>query len=315
MKFKYGTYEFDINPSSYNKTVKYVGDDPISLSGRVISQPSYNKIEATVDKIFWQPRDKFVEVCSITDVICYNSGNYIGINSALNKFNIYNTNLVYLNYFDISTSLTSIGGITSYGNFIYLNATSAGHNYFYKYNKTTGALVSNLLYTGSSVRGMCNNGNSILYLNDDKSIYSLDYDTGISTLIMTIGTVNDIRGLEYYNGFYYISIDMTTYKLLNTIVGSSIINGVDLGDINEIKSLCLFNDNKLYVCDNTVREYYINSVFNDIYNLEQEVKTGKVKLIDHYGREQYYVVSNLSVSRIKKYQKACQVSFKLEGKL
>lgn len=223
LKFKYGNYEFKRNPSSFDRDLSYVGDNPVTLSGRVIIQPSFYKVKSTIDSVFWQPSERILETVNINDdVICYNSNCFYTYNLITNELRCYDKNFCFIKSINLSPlGIVAVNGITCLGDYVYLNIKNNNNDYmFYKINKNFDGSVANLYSTDELIDDTTLLDDS--YIIDDTSEAAgiiLDYILCITPIINTEidekSSDNNIKSLTN-NGtnLYYID-DNNNIKLYN----------------------------------------------------------------------------------------------------
>jgi hypothetical protein len=321
MKFKYGNYTFAHNPTQADKDITAINDNVMTLSGRVIAQPTFFKNSSTITSTFYQPRDLQLLPYLCTDnVICFNqtTNQFYTYNLASQVIKIYNANFLYISSINCSSlALTSVDDITSMNNSIYLSAS----NLRYGRQMYVVPISTKILSAGNSiaiiVMALANDGNNVYILDNQGNVWI--WHTGSLVFVFNLNTTT--TGLEYSNGFFFTVSPGT--NIMNVIgndirFGYQVIDGIYLSPtLNKtVESLCFKNSNILYYIDssyNSVKGMSINTVNQDIFNLSQQVKSGIVSLSDQYGRTNNVVATEIDIKRLDKLVKSYQVTLKVEG--
>jgi hypothetical protein len=320
-RWKYGNYEFMINPNSYDGKFDIIGDEVRTLSGALISQPTAIIETYDIQSIFYQPRT------SIKSVINIPSGSlvsYIGINICIvNKSNdtiqIYNKNMVYQSSISLlSCSNKNYVGFDIQSDFIWICSNVDSTNEIYYKLNLDGTLSASfniqktILCSGIRVfQG---------YLWSLRTSGNID-KFRITDFVKTV-TIQLPFGL-YYSGIFSDNMflivgnnDNPKPKLYHIDpINGGIINISSCEGIDEISAFLLYDKGLLLLNENLKRMQLlnINTVEADLYKLNKEIETKRfVNLVDDMGINMRVSVVSMNLDRVMGYEYMYQVSMTVQ---
>lgn len=305
-KWKYGNYQFAINPNSQSSKVDMVGDNVRTLSGALISQPTSFEESYDISSVFYQQRSRSLSKISLSNAsgIEYYNNQFYVLNKTNDRIDIYNKNFTFVSSVSLSAVTNksySAFDVASDGFYI-VSSTGTTTDMFYKINLTTGALISNTSLTKPS----SDDATGIRYMNGYVWILRLDgtlekYFTNMTKSL----TIILPSGLSYYgltsDSTYLIIGNNDSYSKIYHIETSAgkIINQISFDDIVSIKDIG-YDGSYFYALNssNQLQTIKGNTVEIDILNLKNEVLTKTyVDIIDDMGVITRVSTSSFSATR------------------
>ncbi len=319
-KWKYGSYEFRINPNAVNSSIQVVGDELRTLTGALISQPTGIRENYGVEAVFYQPRTRVISEISLTaDCVDWYNLKFYAINKANNRIDIYNGNM-------ISESVISLAAITN-KNFKSLDVVSDGiwilcnntgvSDFITKINFSGAITVATktLPIIGGQHITDIEQLSGYLFAIRASEIEQLSMPALVKLSVITTPN-NVINGLSS-DGTYLLlgandlsfgniiyHIDITNGRIINAIASDELKNIVGLA--YDGKDYYGFGLNKL-------QKIQGNTTMVDIYNLEIQIESyGFANLVDDIGIAKRVMISSMSKDRILGYENMYKVSLSIE---
>lgn len=304
-RWKYGNYEFRINPSSAEVSTELVGDTLRTLSGALVSQPSFLKDSYDVESVFYQPRSRVISQVSIQNAafIRYESDRFYVLNKVNDRIDIYSRNM---------SSLTGSIPLTGVSNKSYMSFDIVG-NIIWVVSKagTTSDVVTQLNSSGSVI-----SSGSVSKTIDCSGVR---YFSGSLWLLRTTGKIDLIKPSDFTktrtivlpDGLYYsgissdgnflivgngdsynkiLHIDVASGKIVNQISPSNMGRPVDFA----------YDGKHYYVMSesNGIQKIEGNTVERDLFLFQHEISTKSfVDMYTDMGVKIRAVINDLSIRR------------------
>lgn len=313
-KWKYGAYEFRINPYSQSHKITMVGDEVRTLSGAVISQPTGMVESFSVSSMFYQPNTKVVNKRNLSgaNYIEESNGKIYSLNKTMDKIVVMNSNLVVEKEISLA-NLTNKNyvGFDVIDSSIWI-ATDDGVNRVIYKTDLFGNLIANysLLNKTSTIVGIEVLGTNvfILYNNAILEKYNLTISL-IDTISLPYGVF--YQGLTSNEGFLLAGNSdedyLTIYHIdptLKTVANAIHVDNVLVTDVAVVNGYILVldsNSNVTYLRGNTT--------VLDIFKLEREIELmGYVNMVDDMGVVSRVVVDGITVKRVQGFEHMYDVS-------
>jgi hypothetical protein len=314
LKWKYGNYQFAINPNSQSARISVVGDEVRTLTGALISQPTGLQESYNISAVFFQPRSRALGQTVLTNAIFVKTYNnqFYALNRTNDSIDIYNQSYVFVS----SISLSAVTN-KSYMAFdvqpdgIWIVSDNGANDTVYKIS-LAGALLS----TNSVAKTISASG--------------LRYFNGYLWILRTNGTIDKIRPTDFvkmltlalpYGLYYYGMTSDANYLIVGNndsyskiyhvdSVTAGVVNQITFDNILSITDVA-YDGTKFYILNNTNQLQIImgNTVEIDIYNLQNQITGYKfVNLVDDMGATTRVYVSDFSAERRQEYEHLYNVS-------
>lgn len=313
MRWTYGAFVFEINPNGRSTSTKLVSDDVRTLTGALVSQPSYLEDSHSLTARVYQPRTKLKAITSFPNGISFDF--YVDRIYVLNKINdridvYYKGNLTYETSYTLSSITTNKSYLwlaTSDINvFVASLKTSPNGLYIHKLS-TSGVYVSTLTLTISgTLTGYTYFGGYHWILNNNGGLTKIRPTDGavIATYSLPVGL--QYEGLTHDGDFLIAGnkdsgnkiyhIDSASGKIINQLIDDSIgiFNGIG------------YDGKQFFTLDSTTYKVQIiqgNLVECQIYKLQAQIMINKyVNMIDHVGISRRLFIKELRISRVAEFE-------------
>lgn len=320
-RWQYGNYQFDINPSSFSMDTKLVGDELRTLTGALVSQPSFLQDKYTASTTFYQPRTRVKGLTSFQNGVsidCYNQKTYV-LNKVNDRIDIYNQNYVFQSSLPLSVITTNKAylwiSVNSTGIYIASQRTSPAGLFVHSLNLTGSFLSTLTLASSSTLTGFTNFGGYHWILSNNGNIYKIRPSDGASIITYALpyglyyeGISNDTDFLIVGNKDTFIKVyhvDSTSGRIVNQFSDDTITTFNDIA----------YNGTQYLAINNTSFSLQIilaNTVEAEIYKFKTEMSSKKfVDMIDHLGIIRRVYISSLSIDRSSTSQYMYQVTMSI----
>ncbi|MDP5273673.1 hypothetical protein [Chengkuizengella axinellae] len=328
MRWRYGNYEFHINPDRQSDNITLVGDNVRTLNGTYIAQPTGVVEKLNFESVFYQGRTKIIDEKSLlhADKFCYGADRLYVLNKNQYVIYVYNQNLVQIDemaipgeagqeYISIAVDSRSIWllGLTQNGTYFINNLNIHDATLIHEYE------LSHLLIEPI---GMTCIEDSIVYITDDDGAIEGYHLTGGNDYKVTSFIIpnfpHHVVGLTSYSEFLVIGckqdqqtviyhVDIHTHEIVNTIM---------IEDESGIDDICMDGDHFVTYNKNIKRLTFIrgNTTLLDKYLLEREIESKRnVKLIDDMGVERKVVVESYDATRLMGHEHMYIISMSVQN--
>lgn len=318
--WKYGNYTFISNPSTVEEEVSFVGDIIRTSSGRLIIQPTTYVRNLSLESLFYQPHDSLQEKYYLTSsyISLAVSGMSVFLLRSSGVIDRYNYNMVYLSSLFPTTSGTPIA-LTYDGVSLWLCAEqSTTQHTLYEVSPVDGTVSKSFVYTNTPARavGLGYSGNFpygyLVKLRSDGIVESINPSNGqIVAYHQDIinYTFTSLAGGNCNGDIMYVIKDRSKI-LIYHVNDDKVIDIIDILDTSSYLSISSFNSYFLLIPSsvNEVHRYFLNTVVKDVYDLEKQVVSGKVTMIDEYNNNVQVVVNSYNISRQEGLYKAYRIN-------
>ncbi|MGE4412478.1 MAG: hypothetical protein AB7E45_02115 [Candidatus Caldatribacteriota bacterium] len=318
--WKYGNYTFISNPSTAEEEVSFIGDIIRTSSGRLIIQPTTYVRNLSLESLFYQAHDSLQERYYLASsyISIAVSGTSIFLLRSSGVIDRYNYNMVYLS--SLSPTISGIPIALTYdGVSLWLCAEQSSTQYtLYEVSPVDGSISKTFVYTDVPARavGLGYLGNFpygyLVKLRNDGIVESINPSDGrIVAYHQDIAkyTFTSLAGGNCDVDIMYVIKDGNKVLIYN-VSDDRVIDIIDLV-LNTFSylSICNFNDYFLLIPSsvNEVHRYFLNTVVKDVYNLEKQVASGRVSMIDEYGNNMQVIVNDYNISRREGLYKAYNI--------
>jgi hypothetical protein len=324
-KWKYGNYDFLINPSEQETRIEMVGDEVRMLSGDLISQPTHLKETYSIHATFFQPRNRLISQISLPNVmsISYLGGKFYVLNKTNDRIDVYNSNYVYLSSISLSTIVNKdYQAIDAQPDCFWI--VSSGDETLASTNKDT---VYKIALNGTKISSSLIL-RDIIHLSVDPS--GIKFFAGNLWVLRLNGWIEKYRVsdmanvaiLKLPNGVYYSGLDYDSeYLLVGNNDDYSKIYHVDFSNaqiVNQItfENMAILTDvaydgAKFYAVGTTGKCQIVlgNTVDRDLDRLRKEIKRYSfVDLIDDMSVKTRVAVEEFSEGQRDGFEKMYDVS-------
>lgn len=319
-KWKYGSYEFRINPNAVNSTVQVIGDNVRTLTGAPISQPTGTRENYSVESVFYQPRTRTISDSSlVADCMDWYNKKFYAINKANNRVDVYNSNM--------GTDPTiTLAAITN-KNFTSLDVVSDGIWVLCR-NVGVEDYITKIDFTGTITVAT-----KTLPITGGQNITDIEVLSGNMFAIrgskiekLTIPALTKLTEITPPSSVIKGLSSDGKYLLLgaNDVSWGNIIYHIDIDSGMAINAIA--NDQLRLMSDlaydgtyyygfgaNKIQKIQGNTTMVDIYNLEKEIVSyGFANLVDDIGITKRVMVSSMSKDRILGYENMFNVSLSID---
>ncbi len=317
-RWKYGDYEFRINPYAADTSTELIGDNVRTLSGAHVSQPSFLKDSYSVNSVFYQPRSRAVSQTTVQNsaFIKYDNNQFYVLNKVNDRIDVYSKNLLNRAF---SIPLTALQN----KNYVSFDVFSNNIYVVSSINSTTDSI--NIL---DSSGGIVSNGT----LAKSIECSGARYFNGYLWLLRTNGNIEKIRT----NDFAKVAVVVLPYELYYAglssdsnflIVGNrdsynkilhidsttgKIINQITMDNMNPIYDL-EYDGKYFYTLNNNVIQVIQgNTVECDLHLFQYEIDTKSfVDMVTDMGVATRVMVSNLTIRRRIEFEHMYDVSMSI----
>ena len=317
-RWKYGNYQFEVNPNSSSVSTEVVGDNMRTLSGALIAQPSFLKDEYSISTVFYQPRTRVKSQINLQNsaLIDHYGGKIYAINRLDDRIDIYGPNLSI----EGAVSLSAIAVKT------YVGLSIAG-SYIYIASSVDSTIVVNVLARdgtlSSSITSKALNGKSCGFTYLSSNYWSISSNGSINKIRPTDGVVTSTITMPfelYYRGLTndgkYLIVgnndEYTKFYHVDYSMGE-IVNQVSNEDIKTSNDIA-FDGNYIYSIGATSLLQIIdaNTVECELYSFQKEVMTKSfVNMIDDMGVSKRVFASNVKAERRLGFENTYEVSMSI----
>jgi hypothetical protein len=326
-KWTYGSYEFRINPKSFENQMEFVGDQMRTLTGALISQPTGTKETYSVEGTFYQPRTRVVSENSLSaECIDYYNGKLYAVNKTNDRIDVYNSNMVSQSTVSLSAVTNkNYGSISAYVDGIYILSSTAGvSDTIYKINSTTGAIISTTTIPIADSMHITNikatNNKYLLGLfalrgtRIEKLVFgTLVKDSEMNTPFAIGGT----KGITVDGNYIVFGANDGTYGTIYHLdwVGNGVISSMSSDSFQSIDGVT-FDGQKFLIfnkANKKIQNVAGNTVPVDIYNLENEIRSsGYATMVDDMGITRKVSVTSIDKERVLGYENMYNISLSVE---
>ncbi|WP_336784166.1 hypothetical protein [Paenibacillus illinoisensis] len=315
-RWKYGNYEFGVNPNGMETSTELVGDNVRTLSGATISQPSFLKDSHSVTSVFYQPRSRAIAqaVVQNSSAVCFENEQLYVLNRVNDRIDVYSSNL--------SNRVSSVS-LSNLQNKNYVNLDVVSNRFW---------LVSSVNSSTDSITQLDFNGNVVSSGTVSKTMEcsGIRYFNGYLWLLRTNGNIEKIRT----NDFAKVTVVVLPYELYYSglssdsnflIVGNrdsynklyhvdtktgKIINQIYFDKMNPVYDVT-FDGKYFYTINqnNVLQKIDGNTVECDLHLFQYEIENyAFVNMITDMGVSMKVMVSNMSIKRRLEFEHMYEVS-------
>jgi hypothetical protein len=317
LKWKYGNYQFAINPDTQGSNIQLVGDVARTLTGALISQPSFLQESYDISSVFYQGRSKSLSQISLSNasfVDYYNNQCYV-LNKTNDRIDIYNSSYGYIS----TVSLSAIPNksymafdVVSDGYWVICD--NGSYDSIYKISLSGSLLVNNTNAIAKTVQavGVELMSGYLWVLRGTGKIDQVritDFSVTTSAIVLQFGI--NYAGITS-DGTYLIVGSNDNYTKLYHVdtVNNVAINQITFDNILTITDLA-YDGSKYYILNssNQLQSISGNTVDIDVYRLRNEIQNYKyVNLVDDMGITTRVFASNFSSNRKDGYEHMYDIS-------
>jgi hypothetical protein len=314
-RWKYGSYEFRINPNSHGVSYSMVGDEVRTLSGALISQPTSFQQDMDISSVFYQGRSRITKEVSIDgDFIEYYDNKLYILSNSNKAIYVYNNNI------QLETTI-SLAQDATYNDYFGIDITSttiwvavkkdALKNIIRRFDHNGSLLGSFEIDNTSNLTGIEITSGHLWVLRANAKIEKRSTSDG--TLVSTSNLPYGI----YYEG---ITSDGSFLVIGNNDYDIRVIYHYDT-DTNRVASSITL-DSLSYIQDIAFDgDYFMASYYGkccfikgnttmlDLYKLSRQIEIyNHVELVDDMGSSNRVAVSRFSQSRVEGFEHMYNVS-------
>lgn len=320
-KWKYGNYEFRINPSSVSNSIDFVGDELRTLNGALVSQPTGTKESYEVDAVFYQPRTRAIsEVSLAADYVDLYNAKYYCINKSNIRIDIYNSNMSYASSISLSAIANkNFKGIDVVNDGIWILCRDEGvADYITKINHAGTIIIGQVslpIIVGQHITDV-EQMSGYLYALRAGRIERLSIPTLSKSLEFTIPLNGTTKGLSSDGTYIIVGVGDLAYGNIIYHVDTSngkIVNAISSDDLIAINSLAYGGNNFYVFSSNKLQKLFGNTTMLDINNLEKQIDSYSfVNLVDDAGTTRRVMVSSINKQRQLGYENMHNISLTIE---
>lgn len=318
LKWKYGSYQFTINPNAQSSQIDLVGDVARTLSGALISQPTALQESYSVSSVFYQHRSQPVSQVSLPNASLFESysGNFYALNKTNSRIDVYNELFVSNSSISLSAVTNSnYGAFDTQPNYIWVASDNSSYG---QLETITYSGVSGSTYVLSTGNAIIPSGLEIL----NSYVYVLrptgKIDKYRSSDLGYVTTLTLPSGVNYYgmtsDGTYLIVGNNDNYSKIYHVDPSSgtIVNQIAFNEILSISDVA-YDGNRFYNLSGTnLQVIKGNTVDLDVINIRNQITSYKyVDLIDDMGVTTRVTASDFSTNRKIGYDHYYEVSMNI----
>jgi hypothetical protein len=321
-RWKYGSYQFRINPSSSDQSIEIIGDNVRTLTGALIAQPTAMVENYSLSSVFFQGRTRLISEFSISKCDSFDlyNGNIYVLNKTDDRIDIYNSNLSL-------TSSISLAGVAE-KQYLSFDVTSSGfwlisdgpsatfyavHKIDFSGNITPAFLIARAVE--DQLYGIEEFGAFVFLLIESRiEQYAFPNVTKLDTIFLPSVFYNGLSSdgnyllvgeKDNFNNNVVYHIDTANGNIVNSTYSESITGIHDVA----------YDGTYLYIYNSAaskVQKIKGNTVLLDIYSLEKEIENNKfVIMTDDLGTERRVRVESLSKQQRIQNEIAFDVSIKV----